>query len=450
MSLKKGTKFAPLVVGLPRSGFSLTASVLIHFFNRTNNKFTARHKCLRYFCETFGLLFSKSIEQEVERLGFKSKLLFNNNFRQLMGGPIWNFDELGQRAYFRKYIGIIGLGDFTIITSHPIEILDQYEIIHSHGPFSEWTHNNPYSDYQRFASIRNPTGIINSACHSINALASEYLQLNNTGLTDEEIRTNLAYYKLSDEKFFRALLRPLKNGLKEQIKTRKDFHQVSWENMVTQPYQEITKLSKISKLNFDETIISEIWKEIGFRNLTGSHKHNYRVGKAYIGDEFESLTNENLEIMREEGFEEICGTLNYKFPTIKAKSYNDFQKRVSKALKTGIPLDPTNDRTLFDLAFNKSNIDFKEFGFREHPWKNETRLERSNISDQGFELAIWEEAENSIAIINLLFAELLLNLAGIGNFKNLKNLIDCYDFPFLNVKEVTKNLEQKILDCQKL
>ena len=41
-------------------------------------------------------------------------------------------------TFFAEYIGVKNKGDFTLITSHPIKVLDQYEIVHSHGPFSSW------------------------------------------------------------------------------------------------------------------------------------------------------------------------------------------------------------------------------------------------------------------------------------------------------------------------
>ena len=107
--------------------------------------------------------------------------------------------------------GIKNLGDFTLITSHPLELLDQYDIVHSHGPFSNWIDQEPFNNYQRISSVRNPFGIINSAAHSINSLASEYIQRELSDKDAEQLRVNLAYNKLSDLKFFKALLKPLKS-----------------------------------------------------------------------------------------------------------------------------------------------------------------------------------------------------------------------------------------------
>ena len=52
------------------------------------------------------------------RHGLEDDIIFNDNFRFMVGGPIWNWDVQGQRAYFRKYIGAGKLGDFTLLTSH--------------------------------------------------------------------------------------------------------------------------------------------------------------------------------------------------------------------------------------------------------------------------------------------------------------------------------------------
>jgi len=441
---KTEKKFAPLIVGLPRTGFSLTASVLIHIFNIVPNKFGPKQQCLKYFCETIGTLFKERLYSRAKRLGIYDKLLFNENFANLAGGPIWNNDELGQKAYFRKYIGINGLGDFTLLTSHPIEILDQYEIVHSHGPFSSWLEQTPYADYTRFASYRNPAGVVNSACHSINALASEYLQRTKMVETDAEIRTKLATYKLSDEKFFRALLNPLMRGYRDQIENWDSFIQVEWEKLVTSPREEIAKIANSADIVLTDEQLEMIWSAIGFRNLTGAHKHNYRKG--FVGDEYNTLTNEHIEIMTELGFDEIFEKLGYEKLSFKMSEYNEFQKSISNALEKGQPIDPLEDRILFDLAFNKSNIDFEGFNFRQYDWKRHSKLERSNIEDEFFELKLWEEAEDTLSLINLMLNQLIQILRNGDDPENFCNLIRNFsnEFSFLPLNSVTKNFDHLI------
>ena len=47
-------KLSPLVVGLPRSGFALTSSILIHIFNQVDNKYSQKHQAIRFFAQVSG------------------------------------------------------------------------------------------------------------------------------------------------------------------------------------------------------------------------------------------------------------------------------------------------------------------------------------------------------------------------------------------------------------
>lgn len=406
-------KFKPLIIGLPRSGFSLSAAVLHEIYNQVDNKESEYIKKIRKFCDTLGYALPEAIDKKINELGLTGRLFFNQNFRQTPGGPIWNYDELGQRAYFRKYIGIQGKGDFTIITSHPLQLLDYYQVVHSHGPFSDWLKDNPFSEYDRFASARNPAGVINSACFSINALASEYIQRSPSELNAEEIRQSLALYKLSDMKFFNALLGPLKKGLQDQVKHKNDYFQIYWENLVTTPAAEISRIVGNAKLSQKDVNVGKIWEKIGFRNLTGAHLHNYRVGKAYVGDELESLTVEHIEIMKATGIDDLASEFGYALPKIETKNYSKFQRAVSDAIQSGKPIDEMKDRELFNYAFQKSNIDFSHFNFRQYGWKKNSKLERSNIKDPEIELEIWEVSDIEVERFNHGYALLQLHLTDV-------------------------------------
>ncbi|MBO45004.1 MAG: hypothetical protein CMM28_14900 [Rhodospirillaceae bacterium] len=427
--------FAPVVIGIPRSGFSLLISVLNNFFYQVPNKFNSRSHAYRIFCSEYGKQISIDIVRAFMRHGLEDDIIFNDNFRFMVGGPIWNWDVQGQRAYFRKYIGAGKLGDFTLLTSHPLGVLDQYEVIHSHGPFNDWISVPHFDNYERFASIRNPTGIINSACHSLNALSSEYIQRYAPNLNVEKTRKNLAYYKLTDLNFFDALLRPLKSSLKELEDFHEYFRIIAWEDIVTNPKETIFKLASDLKLPLSNTQCSAIWENIGFRNLTGAHKHNYRVGKAYVGDERESLTNEHIDIMKEQGFDDLAeffgyGTLEY----IPRSEYTEFQKKVETYLKRGDIYDPLEDRVLFDLAFNKSNIDFSSFGFRTYDWREHTRIERSNIEDPALELDVWDAAEKKVAAVSELFIAIERAFDGKGSVQSFIETAKSlrYEFPDVN------------------
>ena len=440
------TKFSPIVVGLPRSGFSLLASILIHFFNKVPNKFDHRCSALRLFCNTFGSTISKEIISTFVDHGEYENLIFNNNFRNMMGGPIWSHDEKGRRAYFRKYIGVRNKGDFTLITSHPLEILDQYEIIHSHGPFSSWLDIPEFPNYQYFASIRNPAGIINSACHSINALASEYMQIND--LRDQEnIRTQLAQYKLTDLTFFDCLMRPLKSGLIDQISTHNKYYTVFWEDVVTRPIETMKKIAMDNDIKVSDMEIEQIWQTIGFRNLTGDHKHNYRVGKAYVGDEQESLTNQHIDILKANGFDDLCGELGYgKLEYYDESKYTDFQKQTSNAIDSNKVLNPLRDKHLFDLAFNKSNIDFSKFNFRSHGWQNAVRVERSSLDCEKLEIEVAARADMAVLKINTLVDLLCGVFTGKNTFSEFSREVNSSTryFSHLDTQKVVNKIEEII------
>ncbi|CAD6875275.1 hypothetical protein [Methylomonas fluvii] len=55
----------------------------------------------------------------LERHDITSNLLFNPNFRYLVGGSEWMPRERPDTSCFRKYIGVRGKGDFTLITPTP-------------------------------------------------------------------------------------------------------------------------------------------------------------------------------------------------------------------------------------------------------------------------------------------------------------------------------------------
>ena len=151
---KRPTTFAPIMIGLPRTGFSLIGSVLTNLFHHTDNKFGSMHKIYRTFVNEIGKSFGRTIDKVFEEYNLETNLLLNDNFRNLCGGPIWNTDALGTKAYFRKYIGVRDHGDFTLVIALPLDILDQYELIHSHGPFRDWSRNKQFLAYQKFSSIR--------------------------------------------------------------------------------------------------------------------------------------------------------------------------------------------------------------------------------------------------------------------------------------------------------
>ena len=76
--------------------------------------------------------------------------------------------------------------------------------------------------------------------------------------------------------------------------------------------------------------------------------------------------------------------------------YNDFQKVASDAIERGEVYDKIVDRTLYWFAFQKTNINFKKFGFKTFGWRKYTKLERTNIEDDAVSMAIWDIFENEV------------------------------------------------------
>lgn len=112
---------------------------------------------------------------------------------------------------------------------------------------------------------------------------------------------------------------------------------------------------------------------------------------AYVGDERHTLTNEHLEFLDGTGVMELAAELGYPRPTyLKEDDYNDFQRRVSKAWRSGVAINDCPDDFLFELAFNKSNLDFQRFGYRQHPWQGFGRVERSSLPSAELELDVLE------------------------------------------------------------
>ena len=136
--------YKPLVVGAPRSGFALLASVVIHFVPRCPSKLDQRQKVLNSLMRELGDTTAERIVSVFSAEGIDQDLLYNPNFRYIVGGPKWLSEHREGYAAFRKYIGVRGKGDFTLVTSHPRQVLDMDEIVHSHtAPSSRLSRLHP-------------------------------------------------------------------------------------------------------------------------------------------------------------------------------------------------------------------------------------------------------------------------------------------------------------------
>lgn len=399
----------PLVVGYPRSGFTLLISVISELLGARNDSRTA---CLKALCDMAGAQISRRIESVFLRRGLAQDLIYNPNFRQLVGGPKWLAEPDFRMARFRKYIGLRGDGDFTLITSHPRQVLDYYEIIHSHVSPATWVNHFDTPAELRFASMRHPAGTLVSACFSLNALASEYIQRFVPPEEDDDVlRQRLALYKLSDLNFFEALLPPFKAYLEEFVAHEQNYHLMRWEDLITRPVDTILGIAEAlgRELSIDQARI--IWAKLDHVNLTGAHLHNLRRGHGIVEGWKEWITNTHLDILRDHGLEQVSIRYGYgHFPRLDESRYTPFQQRLRGLLARGGVFRDYGDSDLFGFAFNKSNIDFSSFGFRQYPWRIHTGIERSSCRDESLVMEVSDVAEEACGHFNAL-VELWLEAA---------------------------------------
>jgi hypothetical protein len=401
--------FKPLVVGAPRSGFALLASVLIHFVPLAPGKLGLRQRVLNALARHLGDHVSIAIVKAFAERGITRDLLYNANFRYVTGGPKWLKAGDSGTACFRKYIGVRGMGDFTLVTSHPRELLDLDEVVHSHSDPGLWLSHPGYRDYVKYASVRNPIGILNSAVFSLNALASEYIQkFVPPALDTHALREQLALYKFTDLDFFEGLVRFLAPHLREFLRYREGYVVMRWEDLITAPVPTIRGLAAAAGITVDEPFAREIWAKLDHVNLTQAHKHNYRPGAGVVGDWKRWVVNEHLEIARRHGLEEIAAELGYaSFGRLDESRYTPFQQQVAGYIRRGEVHRDFFDPDLFTFAFNKSNLVSDKFPFRRPGWREHTQIERSIFRDEALERAVWEAAEGATGELNAFLRDVL-------------------------------------------
>jgi hypothetical protein len=401
--------YKPLVVGAPRSGFALLASVLIHFVPLAPGKLDLRQRVLNALMRHLGDCVSAAIVSAFASRGIRNELLYNANFRYVTGGPKWLKEGAPDTACFRKYIGVRGMGDFTLVTTHRRELLDMDEVVHSHSDPGLWLSHPGYRDTIKYASVRNPLGILNSAVFSLNALASEYIQkFVPPELDNHSLREQLALYKLTDLDFFEGLVRFLSPCLREFLSHRQGYVVMRWEDLITSPVPTISRLGAAAGIDVTETLARDIWAKLDHVNLTQAHKHNYRPGAGVVGDWKKWLVDEHLEVARRHGLEEIAVELGYEgFGRIDASRHTPFQQRVAGCIRRGEVHRDFFDRDLFTFAFNKSNLVSDRFPFRRPGWREHTQIERSIFSDEALERAIWDVAETATGELNAFLRDFL-------------------------------------------
>jgi hypothetical protein len=297
------------------------------------------------------------------------------------------------------------MGDFTLLVTHPREVFDEDNIIHSHLQPRLWSEHPAYVGYKRFGTVRNPIGIINSSCFSLNPLASEYIQRFLPNVDEVTLRENLAIYKLTDRDFFQGLIDFQKTYWNEFAEVASRYHLMRWEDLMNKPVPTIQQLAEACGLDLTRTAAANIWERMANKNLTLDHKHNTRPGGGQVGRWKSCLVNEHLEMIHDSGLSTYLEQFGYEPITpLNEYDYTPLQQQVAEYLKRGEAFNPTDDEVLFGFAFNKSNVSDSKFGFRHYEWREHTQLERSCFSDQSLEQAVWDAAEQAINKINHMFS----------------------------------------------
>ena len=394
--------FRPLAIGSPRSGFTLLCSILGDLVPLAPTKIDLRQRILNAVIDAFGNHVANTIANAFADAGIEDDLVFNANFRELVGGPKWLSTEDDWTACVRKYIGVRGLGDFTLVTRHPLQVLDHDPVVHSHTDPGRWLVHPAYRDYHKFASVRDPVGIVNSALFSINALTSEYIQRFVPPDTDtDKLRQHLALYKYTDLDFFTGLATFYRRYFTEFMKIRSDYVVMRWEDLIAEPTKTVAAVAADAGFPIREAHAADIWSRIDHVNLTGAHQHNFRPGGGKVGDWRNWITNRHLDILREMGFDDVRQDLGYgPIPRLDEGAYTPFQRTVDDLMARGDVFRDFADDDLFGFAFNKSNLDSSKFQFERYDWRRATRVERSAFKDQALLFKVWERADDAVVELN--------------------------------------------------
>ena len=441
-----------LVIGSPRSGFTLTIGI-INELKRLYAKVNCNVKkegwkiILRNIVDLTSKYNEFCIKKIFTEHHLANDLVYNGEFHLLVGGPKWLDNENKSNAGIRKYIGVKGKGDFLLNTYYHKEILEYYDVVHSHVDPKLWLNDEYFQNYKFISSVRNPLGIINSSCFSLNAMASEYIQkYNNENLSQDFIRQRHGLYKLSDLNFFEGICKYYIDYFKDYFEVKDKFAIIKWEELIGKPQETIKKLSQQIGLPISSDDAYNLWKPMDHKNTLLYHKHNYRRGKGIVGDWKNSLVNEHFEIMKSLGFDKCLEILGYpKIEFLNISDYSPYQKLVAAHIQRGEIYTNVGDKDLFGFAFNKSNIDASKFNFKSLPKRKWTHVERTTLTNDEIVHEISECAELIGYKLNEIF-KLWIGVKGseVKSYINVLKEINVLfnDLPYRNILIDNKTTKQ--------
>lgn len=387
-----------LVVGAPRSGFTLLISILTRLLERRRFRPNPFQDALHEYIPRASDQIYTALEDYFRKHIDPDRVVVSPEFRHLVGGPKWLRSDRQDMASVRKYIGVKQWGDFLAILSIPKVAMDYDRVIHSHSHPDRWLQEEYYAPHMKFASIRNPLDMLNSATFSLNALTGDYIDYH-IHADSEDVRSMLGLYKLTDLNFIDGLINPLKEYLDAFLPVMDQYHIMRWEDLITRPAATIGNISERAGLSISEKQAEHMWDDMKFKNQTAAHRHNFRKG--IIGDWKNHLLNEHLEIIKSRGMEPYIQALDYgPIEYLNPGDYTPFQKRVADYVKKGKIWDEIEDRDLFMFAFNKSNFRSDKYDFVSYTGNGLVDIERSSIKDEALLRGFMDAVERCLEPIN--------------------------------------------------
>ena len=391
-----------LVVGAPRTGFALLLNILGELGRPSYQVDDPVQRAVNILMPALGEYLHIKIIALLKKTYDENDIIYNQTFRQLLGGPRW-LDELNsEQACVRKYIGVKDVGDFTLLIYLPKKTLHYHDRIHSHYAPSRWINDPEFTECIPFASMRNPLGALYSASFSINAITGEYID---RFIGDEgNLREKFALFRLSDAKMVDGLASHASSYLQEFCTVQEHFNLFRWEDIIQKPAQTIVGIANCRGISISLGRAQALWDSIAYKNLTGKHQYNFRKNRQIgsVDDWKYFLTNEHLEQMKGHGIDHYMAEFAYEPITLfNERDYTPFQQKVSRALAKGEVLtDGLEDRNLQIFNWNKSNIAKTDHEFDRYPRKRFSCIERAHFSDGEVLEGFSDEIEEVMSFIN--------------------------------------------------
>ncbi|MCP5195848.1 MAG: sulfotransferase domain-containing protein [Gammaproteobacteria bacterium] len=390
-----------VVIGPPRSGFSLLIAMTQRIMHQRQITFiqTPKQQIIIRLMPLFSYVLNKSYATVFAKHGLADELLFNGEFQLLVGGPKWLVPDKPWMGV-RKYIGCRGYGDFLLVTQHPKLLFEYYGVHHSHETPQRWINEPDCINRRRFATIRHPLDMLNSAVHSFNALTSEYLQRFCSEVDENTLRREMALNKLTDLRVCQGLMTHQLKYWREYLHCRKHYAELRWESIISDPVNSVQWVGHQLGLEIGTEEARMIWAPMDHRNLLVYHKHNYRKDHGILGDWLSHLHLKHIEMAYTLGLVDVAKALGYDLDAWYAtRPHSAFQDELDYYLKHG-KVAPIQDTVLAGFCFNKSNIDVSAFNFKSFPGNKWTYIERSTFTEDAIVLDVLKRAEAGCQQIN--------------------------------------------------